>query len=274
MRVIGRDAATGSGLVAVTHAIASTGSTTSAFPNASSTGYSGTLTDSPGSMSIGTDSTTISDLHITGRVTVNADNVTIKNCFVDNPGDYYVVMVYGTNCTIEDCELLGDDSAQCSLVAESGATFTARRVNAHGCQDGITMNNDCGLYDSYIHDLSGDSSSHNDGVNADGYTGWTVDHCTILNDRTQTSCIWVGDPRNGASAGYLTNCLLAGGGYSVYAGPGTSDGIHVTGNQFSTRFFANGGYYGPVTSWEDTNNVWSDNTWADGPNAGQPVSSS
>jgi len=243
------------------------------FPDASNTGYSGVLT-TQGATTVSTDGTVIGNKKITGRLTINADNVTIRNVHVQSLTDYYVVMVYGQNCLIEDATCEGSEQAQASIAAVNGGQFIARRVNCFGAMDGVTLSNNSELRDSYIHDLSGDSSSHNDGVNADGFTGWTVDHCTILNDREQTSCIWVGDPRNGASAGYLTDCLLAGGGYSVYAGPGTSDGIHVTGNRFSTRFFAKGGFYGPVTAWSSANNEWGDNLWLDGANAGQPVSTS
>ena len=272
MRVIGRDAATGSGVVAVTHSLASTGSiAASAFPDATNTGYSGTLTDSSGGMTISTAGATVTGLHITGELTIDAADVTIRNCFVDNPDDYYVVYVTAnaTNVLIEDCELLGGVNAQGAL--SGPGQWVARRLNVHGAADGVRLQNGCELYDSFVHDLATSSESHNDGVTADGYTGWRIQHNTIWNSNSQTSCTWVGDPRYDPGSGTFTDNLLAGGGYAIYAGPATSDGLYVTDNHFSTKYYPDCGSVGVCAYWSGTNTTWSGNTWYDGPNAGQTV---
>jgi hypothetical protein len=68
----------------------------------------------------------------------------------------------------------------------------------------------------------------------------------------------------------VTGNLLAGGGFTVYGpqgrpGAGPSKNVVVTGNEFSARFFPNGGYFGAVSYWENgIGNRWSNNTWADG----------
>ena len=76
----------------------------------------------------------------------------------------------------------------------------------------------------------------------------------------------------------FTNCtitgnLLAGGDYPLYLGGSASTGILVENNVVSTVYFPTGGYYGPVYTssppvWGSSGNVWSGNTWLDGPNAG------
>lgn len=77
----------------------------------------------------------------------------------------------------------------------------------------------------------------------------------------------------------VENNLLAGGGYSLYSGyepakTGNSPGTNfiVRNNQFSTRYYTDAGFHGPVTGaqpWDTDGNVWSGNRWADGIRAGQ-----
>lgn len=243
----------------------------STWPDATNTGYSGSLTLSSGNMTVDTDGSIIENLHITGRVTVEAANVTIRNCFVDNPDDYYVILTESsaTNLLVEDCTLLGGLNAQGAL--SGSGVWVARRLNVYGAADGVRLSDNCELYDSYIHDLGADEDTHNDGVTADGFTGWTIQHNTIYNPNSQTSCVWVGDPRYDPGSGTFADNLIAGGGYAIYAGPATASGLYVTGNHFSTLYYPDCGYYGYCASWSDTNTTWSGNVWHDGPQAGQPV---
>ena len=74
----------------------------------------------------------------------------------------------------------------------------------------------------------------------------------------------------------ITNNLMSGGSYTLYArgrGDIPSTDIVITGNTFSTKYFANSGLYGSNVYFEagGSGNVWSGNTWYDGPNAGQTV---
>ncbi|HUC58428.1 MAG TPA: hypothetical protein VMA95_13575, partial [Streptosporangiaceae bacterium] len=76
----------------------------------------------------------------------------------------------------------------------------------------------------------------------------------------------------------ITNNLLAGGGYSIYAGAtneatyGVPTNIVVTGNKFATQYYANAGQYGPAAYYDaaGTGNTWSGNTW-DGTGATVPA---
>jgi len=108
-------------------------------------------------------------------------------------------------------------------------------------------------------------------VTADGGTGWSITHNTLVNDFAQTAVVWVGDPRYGPSSGELIGNMLVGGGYTIYGGPGGGAGIRVEDNAFSARVWRNGGYWGPVTGWIPEGNVWTGNVWADGPHEGEPV---
>lgn len=70
---------------------------------------------------------------------------------------------------------------------------------------------------------------------------------------------------------------VGGGGYSIYAGmnagkPAASvQRMVITGNQITTRWWPNGGYYGPFAAepvWGSYGNVKANNTWAE---SGQPI---
>jgi len=66
--------------------------------------------------------------------------------------------------------------------------------------------------------------------------------------------------------------LLAGGGYTIYAGDGSRrpSAVRVVGNVFSRRFFRSGGAYGPATAWCGScpGAIWAHNVWE---GTGEPV---
>ena len=238
----------------------------SGWPNDTNTGYSGTLT-TVGATTVSTNSALFENRRVNGRLTITGNNVTGRNVHV-NTGDYYGIVIQANNVLIEDVTVEGPETAG---IAVFSGYFTGRRLNVFGCEDGIRMGSGSKLYDSYVHDLTGDESSHYDSVTADGATGWEIVHNTILNQNTQTACVWIGDPRYAPSEGLLQNNFLAGGGYTIYSGHSTGAGLRVLDNVFSTQYFSSSGNHGPVAYWEATNNTWSNNTWYDGPNAGQNV---
>ena len=65
----------------------------------------------------------------------------------------------------------------------------------------------------------------------------------------------------------IDNNLLAGGGYTIYAGqnPGglKTYNIRVTNNRISKKFYPRGGSFGPATAHNKfgSGNVWSNNVW-------------
>lgn len=86
---------------------------------------------------------------------------------------------------------------------------------------------------------------------------------------------------NGTVGYQVLNNYIGGGGYTIYTGmnagkPSTSvKNMVVTGNKITTQWWPNGGSFGPVGAaapWGTNGNVWSNNTWADGPKAGQAIS--
>jgi hypothetical protein len=261
---------TTAGLTAVAAAGAASPALSGAgFPDASNTGARGTLSRREGG-TITTNGTVIQNALITSQLTVRADNVVLRNVTIQSD-DLYGLLSYGTNTVIEDATIIGTAGDTLAGIAAYDGSLTARRVDVSGSEDGVRLTDNSVLADSYVHGLAGTSSSHYDGVTADGYRGWTISHNTIINDYGQTAAVWIGDPRYAPSEGVLANNYLAGGGYAVYAGPGTGAGLRVTGNVFSTLIHARGGYWGPITSWSNAGNTWSGNTWSGGSLAGAAV---
>jgi len=106
----------------------------------------------------------------------------------------------------------------------------------------------------------------------------------------QTDCIsffqdFATFPGNGinddSTSGYrVLNNYVGGTGYCFYAGQGAGttagsvQNMVMTGNKVATTWWPQGGSFGPITAtppWGSNGNVWSNNTWADGPNAGQII---
>lgn len=240
------------------------------WPSKKNTGASGDPA-TRGAITITQDGATLKNVRVKGQVTVRADNVTISNVYVDTD-HFYGIVTYGKNTRILHTTVTGDPpTTMAGVAALSGGTFVAKRIKVRRAEDGVRLSSDCVLKHSLIHRLQGSSSSHFDSVTADGSTGWRIVHNSILNQHALTAAVWVGDPRYGPSAGLLKRNYIAGGGYSIYGGPGAGDGIRVVDNVFSTRFYAKSGYYGVVIKWDPRGNTWQGNTWIDGPRKGRSI---
>jgi len=237
-----------------------------AWPDASNTGAKGTLTTRSGEI-ISTDGTVVQNVQYTGRVTIQANNVTLKNVKV-TADMYYGVLIYGKGIKLEDVTVIGNPTAMAGVAVSNNGEFTATRLDVSKVEDGVRLGNNSSLTDSFIHDLSGDASSHYDAVSTDiNLTNISIVHNTILNQMSQPSAVYVGDASYSAT-GTISNNLIAGGGYVIYAGSPSK--LVIEDNQFSTRFFPKSGYWGPV-AYLGSSSTWSNNKWADGPNAGQLI---
>jgi hypothetical protein len=99
---------------------------------------------------------------------------------------------------------------------------------------------------------------------------------TIYNQVDQTACVYL-HPTETFSDVTISGNLLAGGSYVLYCGDASSSDVVIQDNAFSTIYFADGGDFGtgyptspPV--WGSDGNIWSGNTWYDGPDAGLTIS--
>lgn len=147
------------------------------------------------------------------------------------------------------------------------SSLTVRRSDISGVGTGIQVS--AGLIeDNYIHDLGFKSGDHINGFTCNGgSTQLTIRHNTVFNQYAQTDAVSLFQDFGPQQNRLITNNLMAGGGYTLYAGanPGkesTATNIVVTNNRFSTKYYPRGGSYGPYTAYTPgQGNVWSGNIW-------------
>jgi hypothetical protein len=97
----------------------------------------------------------------------------------------------------------------------------------------------------------------------------TLHHNTVFNSYSQTDAISLFQDFGPQANRTIDNNLLAGGGYTIYAGANTgkeatATNIHVTNNRISRMYYPQGGSYGPVTAYTSTGgNTFTGNIWDD-----------
>jgi parallel beta-helix repeat protein len=212
---------------------------TTGFPDARNTGVPAmvTLVRSAG-LTINTPGTVIEGLDIQGMVTINANDVTLKNCRVTADSWAVINITSGkTGVVIQDCEINGLGAKGVRGVSLSGSA-TVLRNNIHHVEDGIYLQSGSNvlIQDNYIHDLQSNwSGPHYDGIATDGgISNITIRRNTIINRHGQTSAIMLSNYFGSVSNVTVDNNRLEGGGYTVYSdgqfGGGTISGVSFTNN--------------------------------------------
>jgi len=218
------------------------------YPDASCTGVPpGTvLTVVNGGMTISTANAIVDSKDIRGCVTVNAPGVTIRNSKVTGRCIFGIQnnSTSGARLTVQDTEI----SCEGEFTGISSRNFTAIRVNVHDCENGLHVDGNVTLQDSYIHDLVNEGDNHADGIQMTEALGVVIQHNRIYASNGTSSII---NPSNGTLGTIIRDNLFAGGAYSLYCrqkGPG---GQQIIGNHFSTYFYPKVGAYGPWTDCGD-----------------------
>lgn len=228
------------------------------YPDATNTGVpAGTTLTPSGDITVSQNGAVIQNLDISGSVTILANNVTIRNCRITS-GDYYPIRYFDNNNTgllIEDTEIAGTNSDVTSSIAFND--YTARRVNVHGGADGLKVDGNVVIEDSYIHDLSVGQDTHNDGFQATGGSNVTLRHntCKLSTTNGANACLQMGNENGNSTNWLVTDNLFDGGGWTLNAGGADSLTIAFTNNRFTRNYG-----YGPAS----TGNVtWSGNYYDD-----------
>lgn len=256
-----------------------------AMPNASCTGWQHTgvsLTPYTGPLTITTPGTVIDGKDVSGTLSIQADNVTITRSRVRG----HINTGYGENTgiLIQDVEVNpGNDNGSLSAIGNSG--FTCIRCNVYNAGQGFNITSNVTIKDSYVHDLFGQGSSHNEPIVSNGGGPFTIVHNELVGNfnsaRTgggmSASLALYGD------FGQIRDVLVQynrfnlgnGGSYCVYAGsvPGkaypVASNTRFLNNRFGRALQPNCGQYGPVTAYSGANgNAWAGNVWDD---TGAPV---
>jgi hypothetical protein len=249
------------------------------FPNASNTGVpAGTTLTASGSITVNTNGAVVDGKDVSGCITVNANNVTIKNTRVRVGGCYSypgnAIQNYGTNLTVQDTEIDGQRSVECGQ-AIGTANYTLERVNVHACTDG-PRGGDTGsvtIQDSWIHDLSALPGDHGDGYQCYAGSGPTYNTVnTVIRHNTiqggTNSAVFTADYCTGTFV--IDNNLLSETGYG-YALRVYDQQATITNNVFVNGTWAYGPadtYSGPVSGNPDKGTTilqWSNNRLCSNP---------
>jgi chitodextrinase len=222
----------------VTPAVSTTGCALPAYPNASCTGMPATTqpTTTTGDYTATTDGEVIDARHITGNLTIWANNVVVKNSQIDGSVDNERSVGSNTthySFTITDTTV-GPATGCITYPGIGESDFTATRVLVRGHDDGFRMgSSNVTITDSYANlcwnppSLAPPDGSHSDGIQnycSSICANLVLNHNTIdaqnINNMTgDARTIYLGSNADGAGISNITvtDNLLRGGGYSIYS---------------------------------------------------------
>jgi hypothetical protein len=249
------------------------------WPGPANTGYSSAacpngLTVNSGSttrvIAVTKDSTVLSCQRITGSLDIQAKNVVIQNSYVSYDGggvggSGVIKIEDGASATVDHVEINGLNHTH-SCVWLQGISATVRNINCYGINDGIfswadtnysaTTGDNFSISDSYFHNFTANAANgHIDGYQTEGANNGVIHHNTYLMTTDADSAIAIWDSLKSSSNIAVSNNLIEGGGFSVYAedySPSESSpaggfsitNVSFTGNVFSTHLSGCVGGYG------------------------------
>lgn len=239
----------------------------------------------------------------------NGNSFMFRGCKYRNPIGSPGCWNCGTSNTgalwVHFCDLGGNGSApgdfhEVPIDIQNAASFVAYRNRISFTTTGIQCEvNDYQSIENYITDLTdfGNGTSHINGMTRNGgqTCGLILRNYVIVQkfdssgrQILQTDCIsyfqdfgdfpGTGTNADGSVGYFIDNNYVAGTGACIYSGknagtPANSvQNMHVTNNLVSTVAYITGGFDAPSAAepvWGSFGNVVSNNTWSDGPNAGQ-----
>ena len=242
------------------------------YPDASNTGVRPgiALRTINGNVTLDQDGAVLENAVISGNISIEADNVTVRNVRILEDGESWAIALrHANNATISNCEIAPSSSRL--MVGIKDIYDDSPGTIVRGCEivrttTGVQIGQGL-IEDNYIHDMAYQDGDHLNGTTSNGSTDpLTIRHNTIFNQMEQTDAISLFQDFGLEANRTITDNLLAGGGYTIYGGEGdhgTTYNIVITNNRISRIFFPRGGYYGPVAHFEQSanGNVWSGNVW-------------
>ena len=134
--------------------------------------------------------------HVQGTITIEADNVTVRNTLVQSDTDGYPIHVDGgaTNALIEDVEIDSMGGTGIGILFSSDTSGTVRRANVHSGEDGIRIqSSNVSIEYSYVHDLYRQPDGHHDTLQIRSGDNISILGNTLLAYNAETD-----DPMNAA----------------------------------------------------------------------------
>lgn len=230
-------------------------------PGSSNTGPGDPTALRPASgRTVTTAGTVLSNLDISGPITIAASGVRIQQSRIRGTSSYGVLVRSGS-VVIEDTEISGFENAI------AGDNWSATRVDIHSTYgDGVKFGSQVTLQDSWIHDLDGGPGAHSDGGQMQsGVTNLVVRHNTIdmSNSHPANAALFLAPDLGPSTNGPVTiaDNWLDGGNYILFCVDGGNGryfvrNISITNNKFGRNF-----QYGPANinvSITQYGNVWAD----------------
>jgi hypothetical protein len=219
------------------------------------------------------DGAVVENLTVSGSIDVTGRNVTVRNNVILVSGESWAVALrHTTNATVSGNTIGAPGLTPRLLVGikdiyadAQGTTVSANDIA--GTSTGIQMGSGV-VRDNYIHDLGMVEGDHVNGITSNGSTQrLVIQHNTVLNQFEQTDAIGLFQDFGIEADRLITGNLLAGGGYTIYGGDnrrfGVTHDIQIVGNRFSKVYFATGGSFGPLASFDSqgAGNILSGNIW-------------
>ena len=218
--------------------------------------------------------TVLSGLSIPGVLTITASNVTVKNVQVVAGGTFSIRLQHTTGVTIENSTVSGQNATTGRVnvaIADVYGDSTGMVIkdnNVSFFRTAMQISNGL-VQGNYIHNPGYIAGDHTNGVVTNGGNGpMVIENNTIFNSLGQTDAISLDAATSGLPVANQTveNNLLAGGGYTIYAGNGhgnTTSNIVIKGNRFGQHYYPKSGQFGPDVNFNPTGkgNLWSGNFW-------------
>ncbi len=233
--------------------------------------------DSRGWIAVDGDGAVLDGISTTASIDVTANNVTIRNSKITVRGEGWGIAARHTsNLVVKNNDISGPDNSGPGRLMVGLKDIYGDSVGMQVLANDI-WNTSTGVQiesglirDNYIHDLGYTSGDHVNGITSNGGSRQlTIRHNTVFNPHDQTDAISLFQDFGPQANRTIADNLLAGGGYTIYAGanPGKESGatnIAVTDNRVARIYFDRGGSYGPATAYyTGGGNVWSGNIWDD-----------
>ena len=198
------------------------------FPDATTTGHlSDDLQPSEGFV-VTVDGTVIEGLDVTGKITIEADDVVVRDSRITTGEDYGIfVGELVQNVRLEHVTIIGT-GPDCSAGLAPFGNWTARHLDVSGCADGVKMHGGQHLEHSYIHDLAVGDATHNDAIQVTSGANSVIHHNTLIAP-VQNAALMMSSNFAAVDNWIITDNLFSGGNYTVYVrNQGFGDPTRVT----------------------------------------------
>lgn len=238
-------------------------------PTAANTGWqpTGVSLSASGGITVSASGTVIDGKDVSGSITIQASNVTIKRCRVRSSGYYPIQVKDGyTNITIQDTEIDGmGGSSKAIMIGNS--QVVVQRNNIHDSEDGMQLSGSAGLTitDNYVHTPRHAASGHSDGVEMDGGANMVFRNNNFDYAGANTSAAMFDNYGSQVNNITYDGNWLSGGAYNLYVdgnfSGGTISNVKITNNRFVRNSAAYGTHVvrGNLSNITWTGNVYDDN---------------